>query len=78
MITNLTFNLPIGTMLVANDGFSQRLGQICDIETTRFGQNYVVVMADGSFRAVHSVKDECSSRIGWAVASPEWIARLTA
>jgi hypothetical protein len=76
MITTITFNLPIGTTLMANDGFQQRLGQICDIETTRFGQHYVVVMADGSFRTVHSVDDKCSSRIGWAVASPEWIALL--
>jgi hypothetical protein len=77
MITSLTFNLPIGTMLMGSDGFMPRLGRICDVETTRFGQHYVVVMADGSFESVHAVDDECSNRIGWPVASAEWIARLS-
>jgi hypothetical protein len=79
MVTALTFDIPIGTTLLANDGFSHELGQICDIESTRWGQHYVVVMADGSLRTVHSLKDDCNStRIGWSVASPDWIARLTA
>lgn len=78
MTTELTFNLPIGTMLLANDGFMPQLGQICDVESTRWGQHYVVVMADGSFRSVHSVDDESSNRIGWSVASAKWIARLSA
>lgn len=78
MIREVTYNLPIGTMLLANDGFTPELGQICDVESDRWGTHYVVVMADGSFRSVNSVDDECNDRIGWSVASPEWIARLTA
>jgi hypothetical protein len=77
MTTEITFNLPIGTMLLANDGFCEELGQICDIESTRWGQHYVVVMADGTFRTAHSVDPDCSSKIGWSVASPQWIARLS-
>ena len=74
----ITFKLPIGTMLLADDGFSQELGQICDIESTRWGQHYVAVMADGSFRTVDHVADKSGGGIGWSVASPEWIARLAA
>jgi hypothetical protein len=77
MPAETTLSLPIGTMLLANDGFCPELGQICDIENTRWGQHYVAVMADGSFRAVHSLLDKCDDRIGWSVASPEWIARLS-
>jgi len=78
MTREITYNLPIGTMLLANDGFTPELGQICDVESDRWGTHYVVVMEDGSFRSVNFVDDECSDRIGWSVASPQWIARLTA
>jgi hypothetical protein len=78
MTTEISFNLPVGTMLLTNDGFSEELGQICDIESTRWGQHYVAVMANGSFRTVHSVSEKCDGRIGWSIASPEWIARLAA
>ena len=72
-----TYDLAIGTMLLANDGFMPLLGQIADIESTQWGQHYVVVMQDGTFRTVNSVNEECDSRIGWSVASPPWIARLS-
>jgi hypothetical protein len=77
-ISPLTFDLPIGTVLMSNDGFTPKLGQICDIETSQWGQHYVVVLANGSFCTVHNVNESTDGRIGWSVATAEWIARLSA
>lgn len=71
-----TYDLPIGTMVLAEDGYSPRLGQICDVETDRWGTHYVVVMADGTFNTVHSVMPAGSHGIGWKVATSEWVELL--
>ena len=71
-----TYDLPIGTMLVAESQYGDRLGQICDVETNRWGTHYVVVLADGTFDTVHSVMPAGSRGIGWKVATPEWIELL--
>ena len=72
------FDLPIGTMLYVTDGFTDSLAQIADIESDRWGTHYVVVRQDGTVVKVGYVAPEGTKGIGWSVASPEWIARLTA
>jgi hypothetical protein len=79
MIRPVTFNLPIGTMLIGRDGFSSQLAQICDVETTQFGQHYVAVKANGTMIPVSYVEEETgyTSKIGWFVATEADIARLS-
>ena len=72
-----TFDLPIGTMLHVTDGFTDKLAQIADVETDRWGSHYVVVSQDGTITKVSYVGPEGAKGIGFFVASAEWIALLT-
>lgn len=66
--------LPIGTVVLGNDSFTTRLGQIADYETTRFGTFYVVLVG-GEFNRLGFIGDADMRGIGWKVATAEEIAR---
>ena len=66
--------VPVGTMVIANDGFSTRLGQVADYETNRWG-TFHVVSIDGTFEQVGHIGDENKLGIGWKIATAAEIAR---
>lgn len=66
--------IAIGTMVIANDGFSQRLGQIADHTTDRWGTHHVVLI-EGQFELVGHIMPETGLGIGWKVATEAEIAR---
>jgi hypothetical protein len=71
MMRNL---VPVGTMVVANDGFSTRLGQVADYETTRWG-TFHVVSIEGACENVGHIGGEDMLGIGWKVATSAEIER---
>lgn len=64
----------IGTMVIANDGFSTRMGQVADHTTDRWGTFHVVAI-DGGFEHVMTIGDENKLGIGWKVATADEIRR---
>ena len=66
--------IAIGTMVIANDGFGTRLGQVADHETNRWG-TWHVVMIDGQFEQVGHIKGADGLGIGWKVATEKEILR---
>jgi hypothetical protein len=64
----------IGTMVLANDGFETRLGQVADHKTDKWG-TWHVVLIDGKFETVGYIGDESMRGIGWKIASEYEIAR---
>lgn len=66
--------LKIGTMVVAFDGFSTRLGQVADHTQDRWGWWNVVRIGDG-FEPVALIRPAGALGIGWAVATEDQIKR---
>ncbi len=66
--------LAIGTVVIANDGFSTSLGQIADVETNRWGTFYVV-LRNGHFEHVGTIGPADRLGIGWKVATAAEIER---
>ena len=73
-----------GTMVIADDGFSTRIGQVADITTDRWGTWHVVAIArDGedsnpgevSFETVGTIRDAGAKGIGWKVATQDEVRR---
>jgi hypothetical protein len=64
----------IGTMVIANDGFGTRLGQIADHMTDRWGTHHVVLIG-GKFENVDHIMDADGKGIGWKVATQAEILR---
>lgn len=64
----------IGTMVIANDGFSTRMGQVADHHTDRWGTFHVVAIG-GEFEHVMTIGDEDRLGIGWKVATADEIRR---
>jgi hypothetical protein len=68
---------PIGTKVVAYDGFSVRIGQVADHTTNKWG-TWHVVLIDGQFEsAVGNIGPADMKGIGWRVATPDDIKRGT-
>jgi hypothetical protein len=65
---------PIGTKVVALDGFTIRIGQVADHTTDQFGRWHVVAM-DGHFETVGSIRDRDALGIGWRVAKAAELGR---
>ena len=66
--------VPVGTMVIANDGFNTRLGQVADHGANRWGAFHVVSI-DGVFEQVDNIGDEGKLGIGWKIATPAEIKR---
>ena len=66
----------IGTVVIGNDGYSKRLGQIADHQTTRWGTFHVVATESG-FEQVATIAsvDDVATKIGWKIATPQEIER---
>ena len=64
----------IGTKVLANDGFTTRVGQVADHTTDRWGTHHVVLV-DGAFENVDHIGDADMKGIGWKVATDAEIAR---
>lgn len=64
----------IGTKVVANDGFTTRIGQIADHTTDRWGTHHVVLI-EGEFEFVDYIGNADMLGIGWKVATEAEIAR---
>ena len=64
----------IGTMVVVNDGYTTRLGQVADIVTHQYGTFHVVAI-DSEFDEVMTIGDIGAKGIGWKVATGAEIAR---
>jgi hypothetical protein len=65
---------PIGTKVVALDGFTIRVGQVADHTSDQWGRWHVVVM-DGAFEKVGSIRDRDALGIGWRVAKADELSR---
>ena len=61
---------PIGTMVIGNDGYHTRIGQVVDHETDRWG-TWHVVLANGKFERVSGIDNADRLGIGWKVATLE-------
>lgn len=66
--------IAIGTKVVANDGFSTRVGQVADHVTNQWG-TFHVVLVGGEFETVGHIGPEDQKGIGWKVATSAEIAR---
>ena len=66
--------IPVGTMVISNDGFTTRLGQVADHETTRWGTHHVVSV-EGACENVDYIGGEDKLGIGWKIATPAEIER---
>ena len=66
--------VPVGTMVIANDGFTTRLGQVADHETTRWG-TFHVVSIEGLCEQVGHIGGEDKLGIGWKIATTAEIER---
>lgn len=72
---NLKMNMQaIGTMVISDDSFTTRMGQVCDITTSRWGTFHVVII-EGKFEQVGHIDEQGTRGIGWKVATPAEIAR---
>ncbi len=71
-------SIKIGTKVVAVDGCQcPRVGQVCDIESSRWGTNYVVMMQDGSVEYASSFMSRATiGQIGWYVATDAMLSVL--
>lgn len=70
----MTTDVQIGTRVLANDNFSQRLGEVCRIDYTPWGKHYVIAVDGGGIDTADRffVADRVS-QIGWYVATPEMV-----
>jgi hypothetical protein len=66
--------IAIGTKVVANDGFSTRVGQVADHFSNQWGSFHVVLIGD-QFETVGHIDGEDQKGIGWKVATSAEIAR---
>ena len=66
--------IPVGTMVISNDGFTTRLGQVADHGTTRWGTHHVVSV-EGACENVDYIGGEDKLSIGWKIATPAEIER---
>jgi len=66
--------IAIGTKILANDGYSKRLGEVVNHETNRWGDWHVVAVGDGR-EMVGTIDGPDAKGIGWKVATEAEIAR---
>lgn len=64
----------IGTMVLANDGFETKVGQVADHTTDRWG-TWHVVLIEGVFETVGYIGDEDMRGIGWKIATQSEVDR---
>lgn len=64
----------IGTMVLANDGFETKIGQVADHKTDQWGTWHVVLIG-GQFQTVGYIGDESMRGIGWKIATEAEIKR---
>jgi len=77
MTTNLPETRRVGTMVVANDGFQTRLGQVVDHKADQWGISHEVLV-DGEYEQVSSIYEADHLGIGWKLATPADVARYHA
>ena len=64
----------IGTMVLANDGFETKIGQVADHKTDKWGTWHVVLIG-GKFETVGYIGPETMKGIGWKIATDDEVAR---
>lgn len=70
-----TTTIKNGTLVAANDGFTVRIGQVCDYRVSKWGSEYDVAMDDGTFESATSFKAaDRIGEIGWYIATPEMVS----
>lgn len=64
----------IGTMVLANDGFEAKVGQVADHKTDKWG-TWHIVLIDGEFKTVGYIGDANMGGIGWKIATQAEVDR---